>query len=317
MIESLKALDTIRLNFSPEGLLAINFTLAFIMFGVALEIKVEHFKRILLNPRTPIIGVISQFVMLPLVTFALVIIFNQIITPSIAMGMILVASCPGGNISNFMSAMAKGNTALSVSLTAFATLAAIFLTPFNFALWGGLYTNFIGRIDSGTLLQPLEIDPIQMFQTVFILLGIPLIIGMLFNWKFPALTTKIMKPIRKISVLLFMVIVILAFLKNYDHFLAHIEFIFFIVLIHNGLALTTGYTFASIFKRNAADRRTITIETGIQNSGLALVLLFNPKIFPPELAIGGMAFIAAWWGIWHILSGLGIAYIWSKIPIKN
>jgi bile acid:Na+ symporter, BASS family len=317
MFESLKALDTIRLNFSPEGLLAINFTLAFIMFGVALDIKVEHFKRILLNPKTPIIGVISQFFMLPLVTFLLVILFNQIITPSVAMGMILVASCPGGNISNFMSAMAKANTALSVSLTAFSTLAAIFLTPFNFAFWGGLYTNFIGRIDSGTLLQPLQIDPVQMFQTVFILLGIPLIIGMLFNWKFPVRTAKIMKPIRKISVLLFMIIVLLAFLKNYDHFLAHIKFIFFIVLIHNALALTTGFTFATIFKRKAADRRTITIETGIQNSGLALVLLFNPKIFPPELAIGGMAFIAAWWGIWHILSGLSIAYLWSKIPMKN
>ncbi|MBN2347652.1 MAG: bile acid:sodium symporter family protein [Bacteroidales bacterium] len=315
MIESLKVLDGIRLNFSPEGLFTINLTLAFIMFGVALEIKIEHFKQVLLNPKSPIVGVISQFFLLPLMTFILIIIFNEIITPSIAMGMILVASCPGGNISNFMSAMAKGNAALSVSLTAIATLAAIILTPLNFAIWGGLYTNVVSHIDSGTLLQPLSIDPIEMFKTVFLLLGIPLVLGMWFNYKFPKLTLKITQPLKKISIILFMLIVILAFIKNYDHFIAHIKFIFLIVLLHNAIALTTGFTFASIMRRNVQDRRAITIETGIQNSGLALVLLFNPKIFPPELAVGGMAFIAAWWGIWHIISGLGISYVWSKIKI--
>jgi len=317
MIESLQVLDEIRLNFTPEGLLAINLTLAFIMFGVALEIKVSHFRHVILNAKSPVVGVISQFFLLPLMTFLLIVIFKELITPSIAMGMILVASCPGGNISNFMSAMAKGNAALSVSLTAVATIGAIFLTPLNFAFWGGLYTNVVSHLDSGTLLQPLEIDPMQMFKTVFLLLGIPLIIGMIFNSRFPRLTQKIIRPIRNLSVLLFLIIVLLAFMKNYDHFLAHIYFIFIIVLLHNAVALLTGYSFATFTRRNIRDRRSITIETGIQNSGLALVLLFNPKIFPPELAIGGMAFIAAWWGIWHILSGLGIAFLWSKIPVND
>jgi BASS family bile acid:Na+ symporter len=121
-----------------------------------------------------------------------------------------------------------------------------------------------------------------------------------------------------------MAIVVIMFTKNYEHFINHIFYIFIIVLIHNFIALSTGFTSASLFKRSSYDRRSITIETGIQNSGLALVLLFNPDIFPETitingiarpLEIGGMAFIAAWWGIWHILAGLSVASIWARIPV--
>jgi len=221
--------------------------------------------------------------------------------------MLLVACCPGGNISNFMSSMAKANTALSVSLTAIATLGAIVLTPLNFALWGGLYTS------SSDLLQPIVIDPIEMFKTVVILLGIPLVLGMTVAHYFPRITAKVVKPLKNISMLIFIGIVILAFTNNYEHFVAYIGLIFFIVLLHNGLALGTGYLTGTIFRLSKPDRRTTTIETGIQNSGLGLALLFNPNIF--EEPVGGMAFIAAWWGIWHIISGLGLAAILSRIPM--
>jgi BASS family bile acid:Na+ symporter len=239
--------------------------------------------------------------------------------------MILVASCPGGNISNFISSLAKGNVALSVSLTAIATLGAIVLTPLNFALWGKLYI-WAYNVKAEHLLQPLVIDPTEMFKTVFILLGVPLIVGMWFNHKFPKTTAKIVKPIKNLSILLFVVIVVLAFSNNYSHFLSHITYIFLIVLVHNAVAFTTGYSIASIFKLEKIDRRSVTIETGIQNSGLGLVLLFNPKIFPStividgierSLEIGGMAYIAAWWGIWHILAGLTIAGLWSRIPVEE
>ena len=318
MFESLLELDQIRLNFSPQGLLVINLTLAFIMFGVALDIKVESFKNIFVsNKRAPVAGFLSQFLLLPMVTFLLVVVLNRFITPSVAMGMILVASCPGGNISNFISSLAKGNAALSVTLTAIATLVAIILTPLNFSIWGGLYTDYISHVDSATLLQPLEINPMAMFETVFILLGIPLILGMLFNRYFPRVTGKIIGPIRTASIFIFFGIVILALRNNFEHFLAHIHLIFLIVLVHNAIGLTTGYLFGTAMRLRVIDRRAVTIETGIQNSGLALVLLFNPKIFPPDLAIGGMAFIAAWWGIWHILSGLGIAAVWRRIPVDE
>ncbi len=310
MYESLKVLDEIRLNFSEEGIFVLNITLAFIMFGVALGIKLENFKEVFINPKLAIIGFTSQFFVLPALTFVLVIVFGRFITPTIAMGMILVAACPGGNISNFMTSLAKGNAALSVTLTAIATIAAIIFTPLNFEVYGSLYNKIISSA-SHNLIQPLKINPNRMFQTVFILLGIPLAIGMLFNHFFPKLTSVIDKPIRIISIIVFFILVGIMLSNNGKYFLEYIKFIFLIVLIHNLIALISGNLFARLWKIRGANRRAITIETGIQNSGLALVLLFNPKIFPVELNNGGMAFIAAWWGVWHILSGLVIAGLWS------
>ncbi len=317
MLEALQDLDAIRLNFSKESLFILNLTLAFIMFGVALEIKISAFKKLIMRPKPTVVGVISQFVMLPAVTFLLLALFRNYVTPTVALGMILVSSCPGGNISNFISSLAKGSIELSVSLTAVATLGAIIMTPVNFAFWGGLYNRLLSTAEASELLRPLEIDASQMFQTVFILLGIPLLIGIFISHQFPAFTTKIVKPIKTLSILIFIGIVIMAFSSNYQYFIEHIYFIFLIVLIHNSVALITGYSFSSFFGITRRERRSVTIETGIQNSGLGLVLIFNPKIFPADLHIGGMAFIAAWWGIWHILAGLGIAWFWSGIKIPD
>ena len=313
MNNSLEVLDHVRLNFSSSGLVFLNIALAFIMFGVALDIKAEHFRDILNNPKSFIMGFISQTFLLPAFTFLLVLLLNP--TPTVALGMILVAACPGGNISNFISSMARGNVALSVSLTAASTSAAIFFTPFNFALWGNFYINFYNTHGAEALLRPLEIDKYQMFQTVFILLGIPVIIGLFVANKFPKLTAKIKKPFNRGSLLFFILMVIAMLSANFSQFTSYVHLVFFIVLLHNGLALATGYFFSKLMKLPSTDQRTIAIETGIQNSGLALALMFNPKIFPPEMELGGMAIIAAWWGIWHIISGLTIAFYWSRKPV--
>lgn len=304
MFYDLTILDSVRLNFSETGLNIMNITLAFIMFGIALDLKFDQFKQVLLHPKSLLVGVTSQFVLLPVLTFLLILIIKP--SPAVAFGMILVAACPGGNISNFMSHNAKANTALSITLTALATIAALFMTPLNFRIWGNLY------IKSSPFLVPLEIDTWQMFKTIFILLGIPLLLGILFSRYFPKITAKIIKPFKIFSFVAFLGFVVAAFSSNFDHFLNYIPPIFLIVLLHNGIALLTGYSAASLFRRPPEDRRAITIETGIQNSGLGLILIFNPKIFPPELELGGMAFIAAWWGIWHIISGLIISTIWAR-----
>lgn len=314
MKEALEVLDHVRLNFSPSGLIALNITIAFIMFGVALDIKIENFKNLMMHPKSVLVGVLSQFFLLPAVTFLFILILNP--TPTVALGMILISACPGGNISNFMTAMAKGNIALSVSLTAIATLGATFMTPLNFALWGKLFVMNYNSDAAGTLLVPISIDFGQMVQTVVILLGIPVAVGLLLSQYFPKFTEKLKKPIRKISIIIFIGFVIVLLSANFNNFMRYIHLVFIIVLIHNAIALSTGYGTARLFRLPDLDRRTITIETGIQNSGLALVLMFNPKIFPPELELGGMTIIAAWWGIWHILSGFGISYIWTrrKVP---
>ena len=313
MNNSLEVLDHVRLNFSPSGLVFLNIALSFIMFGVALDIKVENFQAILRKPKAAIVGYISQTFLLPAITFLLVILLNP--TPTIALGMILVAACPGGNISNFISSMAKGNVALAVSLTAISTSGAIFFTPFNFALWGNLYIHFYNTYSAAGLVRPLEIDKFQMFQTVFILLGIPVIIGLLVSKKFPKLTEKIKKPINRGSLLFFLLMVIVMLSANFTQFTSYVPLVFIFVLLQNGLAMATGYFFGKINHLSVTDQRTLAIETGIHNSGLALALIFNPKIFPPELELGGMAIIAAWWGIWHIISGLTLAFFWSKKPV--
>lgn len=315
MEESLSQLDSVVLNFNAKSVDIMNIALALIMFGVALGIKFKDFKDIFYTPKQVITGVISQFIALPAFTFLLVLIIKP--SPTVALGMILVAACPGGNISNFISALGKGNTALSVTLTALATVGAIFLTPLNFSLWGSLYINYYSKVSASGLLRPIEIDMMQVFQTVFILLGIPLILGLLMAHYLPKLTKKIKAPLKVISIIIFLGFVAGALIANFDQFKNYIHLIFLIVLIHNALALLTGFSISTIAKIKRPGRRSITIETGIQNSGLALALIFNPKIFPPELQLGGMAMIAAWWGIWHIISGLTIATLLSRKDVKN
>jgi bile acid:Na+ symporter, BASS family len=309
----MKVLDNIVLNFSQEGLLALNIVIALVMFGVALDIKWQHFIDIVRRPRAVIAGALAQFFLLPAITFLLILAVNP--TPTVALGMILVAACPGGNISNFMSSLAKGNTALSVSLTAVSTSAALVMTPLNFTLWGKLYLSY--HTASDAYLAPIEIELLQVVQTVVLLLGLPVLAGLLFSEYLPKITQKITQPFRKISILIFITYVIVLLSANFDHFIRHIHLIFIIVLIHNALALGTGFSVASVFKLSRTDRRSVTIETGIQNSGLALVLIFNPKIFPPELQLGGMAFIAAWWGVWHIVSGLLLSGLWSRKSLNK
>lgn len=310
MRDILAALDHVQVNFSPQALLVINIALAFIMFGVALDIKIEHFRKILRQPKTVIVGFLAQFILLPAFTFLLVLILRQYLSVGVALGMILVAACPGGNISNFISSLSKANAALSVALTAVATVAAIALTPLNFMFWGHLFAQ------TSDLVRPISIDTWQMLKTVLLLLALPLLLGLWFARRFPKTTAGILVPVRRLSIVFFIGVVIAAIANNFTVMINFAHYVFFIVLIHNALALFLGYGFATILGIRQNDRRTITIETGIQNSSLALILVFNPDIFPPELEMGGLAMIAACWGIWHILSGLIIAYVWSRKKLK-
>jgi BASS family bile acid:Na+ symporter len=292
-------LDTIILNFDSESLFFLNLTLAVIMFGVALNITISDFLRIVKNPKSILIGILSQFILLPAFTFLLVTIIQPL--PSIALGMFLVAACPGGNISNFMTNYAKGNAALSVSLTAISTLLAIVMTPLNFQLWSGLYSP------TSNLINTISLSPLEMVKVISLLLGVPLILGMLVRNYFPKFAIKT-APIFKIgSILFFIALIILALSKNIDIFKKYIHYVFIIVLVHNILALILGYSVASIAGLSKRNRRTLAIETGIQNSGLGLLLIFS--FFN---GLGGMAILAAFWGIWHIVSGLTIAIFWSK-----
>lgn len=304
---NLEQLDTVRLNFNQESINLMNIAIAFIMFGVALSIRPQHFKTLASRPKPVWMGVISQYLLLPALTYLLVLVIQP--STAVAMGMILVFACPGGNVSNLISAISKSNVTLSVSLTAITTVMSLFMTPFNFAFWGGLYARH------SPLLVPISIDPLEMFRTVFLILGIPVILGMFVGMKFPKLVRKVDKTVQAASVIFFVGFIVAALAGNFSIFLKYIHLIFFIVLLHNGLAFIAGYFVPRAMRVSEINCRSISIETGIQNSGLGLALIFNPRIFPPELNLGGMAFIAAWWGVWHIVAGLLLAFYWRRRPI--
>lgn len=290
----------------------VNIILAFVMFGVALGIKPRTIKDVFKKPKSIITGAILQWFALPAITFAVALALSPVITPMIALGMILVASCPGGNISNFLSSLSKGNIVLSVSLTALTTAMAPIITPINFFFWGSMYSHFIStKSDIPMLVIPF----VPMLEQILLLLGLPIVLGLLFAHYFPSATKKIIKPSQIISVLLFVGMVVVSFAQNFQIFIDNIFYVFFIVMLHNGTALATGYFGGKAAGLPLNDTKSLTIETGIQNSGLGLILLFNPHIFPPEVwhgHYGGMLFITAWWGIWHILSGLCVAYYFRR-----
>ena len=311
MKESLAALDYIRLDFSAESSATINIALALIMFGVALDIKPDHFKNLLQNPRQLIAGVLSQAVLLPAATFGLVMALGDNITVGVALGMILVAACPGGNISNFITSFAKGNVALAVSLTAISTLLAVVMTPFNFTFWGNMYAQ------ANSLVRPIELDWKELLKSVMMILGLPMVIGMLCSVYLPRIAERLIKPLRWASLIFFCVLVVVAFTKNFDIFVNHITYVFLLVLVHNAVALGMGYLTATVFGLSETNRRTLSIETGIHNSGLGLALLFNPAVFPPDLPLGGMAIVAGWWSIWHIISGTALAFYWQRRNALN
>ncbi len=301
------AIDQIRINFNPQMLFAINVAIGVMMLGVALDLKLDDFKRIIKAPKAPAIGLTAQFLLLPAFTFLLTMILPAtMLTPSMALGMILVAACPGGNLSNIVTYLAKGNSAISISMTAVSSIAAIMMTPLNLSIWGKLNPR------TAPILQQVSLSPADVFFTVFIILGIPLLVGISLNKIFPTLADRVRKPFKVFSLVFFISIVVGALISAWDIFIQVINLIMFVVFIHNLLALTVGYASAKLFKLSARDSRAVCIEVGIQNSALGLVLVFN--FFD---GLGGMAIIVSWWGTWHIMAGLAAAFIFTRFKLPD
>ena len=222
--------------------------------------------------------------------------------------MMMVAACPGGNISNFFSQLAGGNTALSISLTAISTLLAVLATPLNFTFWASLYPP------TADILREIQVDIVQVFQIVGLILGIPLILGMLASHYAENYALQWTSWIKRFGIVFFGSFVVVAFSMNFEHFLGYVHLVIGLVFLHNLLALLGGYSLGKLSNLPAPDCKSIAIETGIQNSGLGLLLIFS--FFG---SLGGMALIAAWWGIWHIIVGFIMSWYWStgKTSIKK
>jgi len=296
-------IDQLTLNFDKSSLLMLNVLIGLMMLGMAMDLDIEDFKRLVRQPKPPAIGLGAQFILLPAFTYLLTLILHP--APSIALGMILVASCPGGNLSNLMTYLAGGNAPLSVGMTAVSTAAAIVMTPLNFAFWGGL------NPDTAEILKRVSLGPLDLFMTIFVILGIPLVVGMVIARRWPGIAAKVRGPFKTVSVIVFMGFVAVALANNWNNFVTYIGFVVFAVFLHNTLAFSLGNVAGRFARLNQRDLRAVTIEVGLQNSALALILIFN--FFD---GLGGMALIAAWWGIWHIIAGLTLAGFWSRRPVE-
>ncbi|WP_375690070.1 bile acid:sodium symporter family protein [Pseudooceanicola sp. LIPI14-2-Ac024] len=297
-------IDEAVLDFAPGSLMLLNAILAVVMFSIAIDLRLRDFQVLLQAPRALIAGLVSQFLVLPALTFLMVLALQP--RASVALGLMLVAACPGGNISNFITYRAGGNAALSVSMTAIATVAAIVMTPLNIAFWGSLYPP------SAAILRVTHIDPVQVAITVGFMLVLPLVLGVALNTYRPQVAARLRRPLQWLSMGIFVAFIVIALAANWAQFLAYAGAIAGLVILHNALAMAGGYATATVARLSPYDRRAVTIETGIQNSGLGLVLIFG--FFG---GLGGMAVVAAFWGIWHAISGIALAAVWGRTEARR
>ena len=292
-------IDNIKINFSTDNLLVLNIILAFIMFAIALDIQKADFEHLLKDPKPALVGMTAQLVVLPLVTILLVFAFNP--PPSVGLGMVAISACPGGNNSNYSTHLAKGNTALAVTTTSISVLVCIITMPLYIYLGSKIIPNM------HTLQRDVQLNVWEMFKIVGLLILLPLVAGMYVSHQFPNIKAKIIKPMKVLSLIGFVSLILGALLANLNNIVENVKAVFNVVFALNLCALLFGYYFAKVMNLKEADRRAITFETGIHNVTLALIIVFN--FFD---GLGGMALVAAWYGIWDLLTGFGLALWWQR-----
>ena len=277
----------------------LSMVLATMVFSVALELRIEDFKRVAQTPKAVICGLIPQFLLLPVATWLVTLWLD--LPPNIEAAMILVAACPGGSLSNVVTHMGRGNTALSVSISAVASIIALFATPFNFS-WM-IATN----PETASWLKELSIDSSGIYISLFLLLGVPLSLGLLASHRLPQLTERIRKPLGHFSLIALLLFIVAGLIKERQLLTLGLLPTLLLVVLHNASGLFFGWATSKVMGVSEKDRRAVMIEGGMQNSGLALGIIavqFNSDL--------GMVTLASLWGIWHIVSGMSLAYVWRR-----
>ncbi len=290
---------TIELGQGSELGLAV--ALAAMMFSVALNLSPSSFSFLRTNPRSFLVGLFAQLIALPCLTLILCYVIAPM--PSVALGMILIACCPGGNVSNMLVLLARGNAALSVSLTAFSSVSAAFITPIAIIFWSGYYPP------TAKLLTTIEFDKFTFLIQTATVLGLPLLFGILCNVHLPRIAQLIRKPLVTLSSGLLLLIVIGGAVQYWHAFLSIGTGLLIIVAFHNSAAFLLGNTIARVARVGSADRRALSFEVGIQNAGLGIVILLT------QLGgLGGALVVAGLWGTWHIIAGLVLVALFRLNP---
>jgi BASS family bile acid:Na+ symporter len=292
------ALDHASFQFSPESLRALNLALGFLMLAVALFLERADLVALRRQPRAIAAGLFAQWLLLPALTVALILLLRP--PTGVALGMLLVAACPGGNVSNYLTLIARGHVALGVGLTTVSTLAAALTLPLLFAL--------SSRVIAATG-PALQVDALGLARSALLLIVLPISLGLLLRWRAPRLALAIRVPLRRLAGAVLIGLIAVSLVQQREALVNYApSLIGWVVLLH-ALASAGGYGVGALAGLAEADRRTIALETGIQNAGLGLVLIFS---FFDGHAV--MALVAATWGIWHLIGGGLLALYWSRRP---
>lgn len=291
--------DDVVLTFTPGSLTLLNVVLGLIMLGIALDTAPSDFRVVAKHPKPFIIAILAQLLLLPVVTFALTLVLP--VTASMAMGMILVACCPPGNISQVLTHRAGGNVALSVSMTAVGNLVYIAAMPLSIAFWGALHPT------ARTVLEQVALEPVKMLLEIVLIIGLPFAVGLIVRAKLPRLAAKAHPFVRWFSLLALVGFIVVALVGNWSVFVQVLGIIVLVVTIHDAVALALGYGTAVVGGLGTRERKAMTFEVGIRNAGLGLGIVF--AFFD---GLGGMAIVAGWWGIWDIVAGLAVAGWWAR-----
>ncbi|MFP1603461.1 bile acid:sodium symporter family protein [Microbacterium sp. 2216-1] len=291
--------DDLVLNFTPGTLLILNVVLGLIMFGIALDTAPKDFRVVARHPKPFVIAILAQLLVLPAVTFGLTLILP--VSASMALGMIVVACCPPGNISQVLTHRSGGNVALSVSMTAVGNLLYIIAMPISIAFWGSLHPT--GR----DLLRTVALDPWRMLLEIVLIIGLPFALGLLLRAALPGFARRVQPFVRWFSLIALLGFIIGALAGNWAIFVSVIGTVLIVVAVHDAVALAIGYGTAVVGGLGSRERKAMTFEVGIRNAGLGLGLIF--AFFG---GLGGMAVVAGWWGIWDIIAGLLVAGLWAR-----
>ncbi len=280
--------------------MVITLVLATMVFSIALELRLEDFRRVAQTPRAVIAGLIPQFILLPVCTWLATLALD--LPPNVEAAMILVAACPGGSLSNVITHLGRGNTALSVSVSAVASVIALVATPFNFAWMVAANPATAGW------LRTLEVDASDIWKSLLLMLAVPMSLGMLVAYRLPGLAERIKGGLAKFSLVALFAFIVAGLARERSALTLALLSTLGLVVAHNASGLLLGWLTSHALRLSTPDRRAVMIEGGMQNAGLALgiiALQFNNDF--------GMVTIAGLWGIWHIVSGLLCAFTWRRL----
>lgn len=269
------------------GKIFLPISLAIIMLGMGMTLVPNDFKRIFIFPKAILIGLTNQLILLPIIGFLLAILFN--LEPVFALGVMILASCPGGPTSNLITQVCKGNIALSVTLTAFASFISILIIPFilSFSL------NYFGEKADTVIKLPI----IDTILQIMIITVIPILLGMMVRNYKQNFAERMEKPMRKASTVIFILVFTAIVIASTDKIVSGIQDVGIVTLLLNIVTMSLGYFTAKIFKLNKVDSISITIESGIQNGTLAIVIAAS-VLNNAEMAIPGGIY-----AIWMYVSG--------------